>query len=356
MAINPFATFLVSGLVFGGLVLPVNAKTIANPVVKKIVYRASAKAITPKATPKPVAKVPRKLDGVMVDPKEANKWPIAVMIDEHTAARPQSGLSKASVVYESLAEGGIPRFMAIFATTTNLGVVGPVRSARPYFVRYAAEYNAAMVNAGGSPDALNIMKSLKLVNLAGTKGPYAKYFYRAYGGGVHGLYTNGTKLAAAMTQAKHNKAGSFPAWKFVNDTPTSRRPLGVHGANIDLGYGQSYKIKYVYDRKQNAYLRTTGYYKQTDRQTGKQIAVKNIILLTVPKEIVLDRKGRLDLHTLGVDKGVLLQNGKAIPITWKKMSNKARTIFKDSKGREISLVRGNTWITVVPRGHKYTLF
>src|SRR5689334_13298629 len=87
------------------------------------------------------ALTPRRLDGVLVKDSQSNLWPVAVMIDNHTAARPQAGLSKASIVYEALAEGGIPRFMAVFART-DVPLIGPVRSTRPYFVRYAAEYHA----------------------------------------------------------------------------------------------------------------------------------------------------------------------------------------------------------------------
>lgn len=349
------AVFLISGLVFGCLALPTKAalslpQTYSKTAVKKPVLAVKKKATPPK-------KVPRRLDGVMVPPAQANKWPVAVMIDEHPAGRPQSGLSKASVVYESLAEGGIPRFMAIFANVDALAYVGPVRSTRPYFVRYAAEYNAAMVHAGGSPDALNMIKRLRLVNIEGIKGPFAKYFFRAFGGGVHGLYTSGANLVRAIRQARHDKrSGGFPGWNFVNDAPMKKRPRGLHGATIDLGYGAAYKIRYTYDRAKNSYLRNTGYFSQRDRNTGQPIAVKNVIMLVVPKEKILDKKGRLDLHTLGIDKGVLLQNGKAKPITWKKMNDRARTIFRDLNGKEISLIRGNTWITVVPRGHKYSLF
>ena len=68
----------------------------------------------------------RRLDGVLVPTGKENQWPIAVMMDNHTSARPQSNLQRASVVYESLAEGGIPRFMAVY-TDSSVGTVGPIR-------------------------------------------------------------------------------------------------------------------------------------------------------------------------------------------------------------------------------------
>jgi hypothetical protein len=285
-------------------------------------------------------------------------WPIAVMIDNHTAARPQSGLQSASIVYESLAEGGIPRFMAVYpGTSVSTGVIGPVRSTRPYFVRYAAEYSAAMAHAGGSPDGLALVKKYKLLGLWALKGVYAKFYYRAYGGGVHGLYTSGKNLAAALSQAKFTKLKpSYRPWKYVAQPTLKKRATGKHGAIIDLGYGYNYKIQYTYDRARNVYLRFTGGRMHIDRQTKKQIAIKNIVILNVPKEKVLDNKGRLDLKIVGRDSGYLLQNGKVTPITWIKKTERARTVFYDKKGKEITLNQGNTWITVVPRGHKYSVY
>lgn len=299
---------------------------------------------------------PRRLDNIPVQSKVANTWPIAVMIDNHTAARPQSGLQKASIVYESLAEGGIPRFMAVFVDT-NIKHIGPVRSTRPYFVRYAAEWGAAVAHAGGSPDGLKMIRDMRLLSLEGIKGKYARNFYRAFGRGVHNLYTNTTLLARGLKDGKlSGKKPNYRPYKYRADATLTKRGRDKNGIYIDLGYGLSYKIMYVYDRRKNVYTRYTGGRPQIDRLTRQPITVKNVVILTVAKEKVLDRKGRLDIRNVGTDKGMLLQNGKAAPITWTKKTPRARTIFKDKSGKEISLVTGNTWITIVPRGHKYSLF
>jgi hypothetical protein len=301
--------------------------------------------------------VPRRLDGVYVKIGKENLWPIAVMIDNHTAARPQSSLQKASMVYESLAEGGIPRFMAVYADP-SVGTVGPVRSTRPYFVRFAAEYNAALAHAGGSPDGIALLKKTGLINLEGLKKPYANLFFRAYGGGVHGLYTTMPKLWKAISATRRVKIlkPSYAAYTFTDAAPLAQRGKNKGGVTIDLGYGKLYDIKYVYNKKTNSYARFTGGVAHRDRQTKSQISVKNIIIQITPKEKVLDRKGRLDIQTIGSGKGILLQNGKSQTITWKKSSVKGRTIYKNKFGSEIQLVRGNTWITVVPKGHSYKIF
>ncbi|MBI5466926.1 MAG: DUF3048 domain-containing protein [Candidatus Kerfeldbacteria bacterium] len=338
--------FLATVIGCGGFVVPSYAatKAKAKPAPKVKVYPP------PKATG-PLTQ--RKLDGVYVKQSVANTWPIAIMIDNHTSARPQSGLAKASVVYETLAEGGIPRFMAIFADTT-VPSIGPVRSTRPYFVQEAAEYNAAMAHAGGSPDGLKLLTQLRMPNIEGIKGTFAKYFYRANGGGVHGLYTNMAKLWDAIGHTKIAKVKPlYQSWKFTDELALAQRPGGTHGATIDLGYGKKYVVEYRYDRKKNVYNRFTGGAKQTDRNTKQQVTTKNVVILNVPKEKVLDRKGRLDIKVTGKGTGYLLQNGKVIRVTWSKPSTRARTVLKTTDGKEVQFVRGQIWITIVPQGHKY---
>lgn len=299
--------------------------------------------------------VQRKLDGLWVAKGTENLWPIAVMIDNHTAARPQSGLQNASVVYETLAEGGIPRFMAVYADK-NVKEVGPVRSTRPYFVREAVEINAALAHAGGSPDGLKLLTKLRMPNFEGLKA-FAKYFYRAHAGGVHGLYTTMGKMYDAISHTKYAKVKPlYRNWLFGDGAALAQRPNGKHGATIDLGYGKSYGIEYRYDKKSNAYLRFTGGRAHIDRASKKQISVRNIVVMNVPKEKVLDRKGRLDINVIGKGTGYVLNNGRVTAVTWTKASDRARTIFKDKKGKEIIFNRGNTWVTIVPKGHKYKVY
>lgn len=299
--------------------------------------------------------VPRRLDGVLVPPSKANLRLVAVMVDNHTAARPQASLDKASVVYEALAEGGIPRFMAVYARY-DLALVGPIRSARPYFVRYAAEYPAALAHVGGSPDAQNLIKQLKVRNIEGQKGTTARFFFR-YGFGVHSTFTNGANLTDAMRNKKGPKAIlNYEPWQFQNDPALKDRPTKRQRVAVDLGAGRNYRIEYEYSRRRNAYLRSTGGRPHFDRVSRTRLTAKNVILLIVPKERVLDRQGRIELKTVGRGKAVLLQNGRARTITWSKASDTARTTFAYGNGSAVKLVRGSTWITIVPKGKSYRIY
>ncbi|MBI4426403.1 MAG: DUF3048 domain-containing protein [Candidatus Kerfeldbacteria bacterium] len=301
-------------------------------------------------------KAPRRLDGVLVPPGQTNQWPVAVMIDNHAASRPPAGLDKASVVYEALAEGGIPRFMAVFAQP-KISLIGPVRSARPYFVRYAAEYRAGLAHAGGSFDALNLLRSLRMPNFEGIKGKTAQYFYRRGGNCVYCLFTDSKQMTRALKAAKvYRKKPTYQPWKFKADPPLAERRTGKHGATVDFGAGAAYAIRYQYDRKKNVYQRFTGGRPHLDRLTRQQLTAKNVVLLLVPKERVLDRKGRISLNTIGKGKAVLLKDGYSRTIRWQKRTTYGRTMFTSLDGDEIEFNRGSVWITVVPRGHHYRLF
>ena len=72
------------------------------------------------------------------------KRPFAVMLDNHPNAYPQTGMQKATIIYEALAEFGITRFMALYVPgkTEDVPVLGPVRSARLYYVQWAMGYRA----------------------------------------------------------------------------------------------------------------------------------------------------------------------------------------------------------------------
>src|SRR5262249_427143 len=148
----------------------------------------------PKPTP---VLVPAPLTGLPVAPNVAERHVIAVMIDDLSPARPQSGLTQASVVWQAPAEGGIPRYMLLFQENPP-GSVGPGRSARYYFIGWAAEWRAAYAHAGGSPQALRTLRLQGRGQLVYNVDQFrysAAYFWRVgYHYAPHNLYTNGRQL------------------------------------------------------------------------------------------------------------------------------------------------------------------
>ena len=314
---------------------------------------------TPTPAPTPVL-IADPLTGIPEAPKLAKQHVIAVMIDDQFDARPQSGLSQASVVWQAPAEGGIPRYMALFSGGTP-PTLGPVRSSRLYFIAWAAEWNAVYAHAGGSPQAMELLRSSKgqgkvVYNADALRGPSSGLFHRvSFRFAPHNLYTDAKsfrKLAARM--GAKQIANPLPVWQFAPDAPLDQRPVG---AKLLVPYPYN-KISYAYDNTTNTWLRTvTGEGKQYDAAYKKKvrIAPKNVVVIAVPFVPIGDKKHRLDGEVVGSGKAWISTNGRTFIGTWKKKSFSAPTLFFDAKGNPVTLTMGQTFVQVVPRGTVITI-
>lgn len=302
---------------------------------------------TPSATPTPVSRL---LDGAMVSPGGEAYRPLAVMIENHPDARPQSGLAKANWVYEAISEGGITRFMALFADPSAEDIrVGPVRSVRTYYLDFAREYNAFLAHVGGNSDALSDLKAnggvTDLDQFAVGAPTYARDFSRNVPT-EHTMYSSTTKLWDYIGTKKYDKVGNFPSLPYVDDATDANRAAS-QTVTIDFSEA-TYAVKWDYDKTSNAYKRSMAGKTHTDADSKEQITAKNIILEQVEKQSVVSSGGKVVWkYTLtGSGKAILMQNGKATVGTWKRSGNN-RTRYYDANGKELSLLRGTTWVEVV---------
>lgn len=297
--------------------------------------------------------VVRNLDGVIIPLEKYRSWPVGIMIENLPQVRyDQRGLSEASAVYETLAEGGATRFLAIFdGGNVQADKIMPVRSTRPYYVQWAREYGAVLMHAGGSPDGVWEIHRLLMTDADYLRGKTSKYFWRTDGSlSVHNLATSDKRIARMLADLSFvNRAPDFKPWKFKKEAASDKR--GNNQSSVLVKFGaRSFDVEYRYDKEKNIYPRWNGGLIHRDANTKKQLLAKNIIIQYVPKEKVLDRKGRLDLKTTGQGKGILLQDGKFINILWKKKTPSDRTIFYLPSGREVEFNRGATWVEVAPTG------
>lgn len=301
---------------------------------------------TPAPTPLPV---PAPLTGRLVTPKIAARHPIAVMIDDLRPARPQSGLASASVVWHAPAEGGIPRYMAIFQDDMPK-VVGPVRSARYYYIAWAAEWRAIYAHAGGSPQAIDTLRAKGAGQLVYNVDEfrYNGSFYRLTTRfSPHNLYTEGPNLRSLGQRIGAKDKAYKTVWRFAPDAPLDARP---YGGSITVRYNAN-TITYKYDRKGNRYLRSvTGEGKQVDAADDRRIAPKNVIVMRMAFGPLNDghpEKNRLEADVIGSGTAWISTNGKTIKGTWKKTALKQPTRFFDKDGNEVTLTIGQTFIQVM---------
>jgi DUF3048 family protein len=312
---------------------------------------------TPVPTPTPLPTpllVQAPLTGRMVREDIAKRHPIAVMVDDQRDARPQSGFNDAAIVWQAPAEGGIPRYMMIFQDRIAPSV-GPVRSARQYFIAWAAEWRSVYGHVGGSPQAMQTLREKGRGQLVYNADEFrwgGIYFHRTKDRfPPHNVYSAGKELRALASRVGAKDGPIKAAWKFGPDAPLQDRPVG---GRITVAYSYN-QIAYRYDRTTNTYLRTvTGENKQTDRGRKARVAPKNVVVMVMSFAPLNDgsKKHRLEAQYTGKGIAWISTNGKTIKGTWRKRSITDPTRFYDSNGKPVTLTVGQTFIQVMPRGSK----
>ncbi len=332
------------------------APSPAAPPTEAVIYLPTATpppSDTPTPPPRPTPAMPDDpLTGLPVARARTQLRPIIVMIDNHPDAVPQSGLDKAAVVYEALAEGGITRFMAVFdAASPAADEIGPVRSARIYYVNWALPYHPIYVHAGGSPGALNTLPTLSAVDNTDllVDGPSWRSSDRLM---PHNLYIS----SASMEQwaaAQGMSAGDYADNRLLHkpDQPRPDHPR----ISFDFGTISRSDVVWSYNAAGNNYLRTMWGQAHYDRITGQQLSAKNVIILfTTRADIIGDEKGRIEVGTVGGGDALFAVDGTVLAGRWQKDSDAAPLRFYDSNGAEMQFNRGNMWIEVLPNGQQIT--
>jgi len=267
----------------------------------------------------------------------------AVMIENHVEARPVSGLSDASIVYEAPVEGNITRFMALFLDDASVDQIGPVRSARPYYLDWLSEYDGALyAHVGGSPEALEALKNYKIFDL--NEFYRGWFFWRSQTRyAPHNTYTSSNLLDKAWEQYGDNIETLIDPWLFENNFTTSTQECLENCVNsLEITYSSpNYKPTWKYVKEENLY-------KRTEKGNSVTFSADTLIVQRVQSKVI-DGVGRLNIETVGGGDVLIFQNGKVIEGMWKKPQRTERTRFFDTENKEIALHPGTIWITIVPQ-------
>ena len=282
------------------------------------------------------------LTGLPVE-EAVTQRPLAVMINNAPAARPQSGLSSADIIIEVLAEGGITRFIAIFQSQGGAETVGPVRSIRPYLIELGESYDGVLVHAGGSPDAYSILQKQQKQHMdeISNSGPY---FWRSSDRKApHNLYTSADKLREGADIKGYSHDTEPPVYIYNEEGSTSK---GEPAAQFDIHYLlDSYRVTYDYDEVSGRYMRLVNGKPDQDQDNGEQIGAANIIVAGADHK-VLDNVGRLSVNVEQGGEAMLFQKGKMVRGQWMKKPGDIIRFVQD--GKEAALVPGQTFISIVP--------
>jgi len=336
------------------------------------------------------------INGEMYTKAEKEIWsekrPIVAIIENHLESRPQSGLSRADVVYELVAEGGITRFLTVFycGIADNNYTIGQIRSVRVYFTNFAQEYgnNPLFVHWGGANNICNncpggvkekgiidprVDAYKQLEKLGWVNGRFGNNMNGATNTGYPALFTDDRRLNLAT---EHQKVGStdkiyeeadkrgfnyedskgvawdkgFVRWKFIDGKALNTPKYSAISFKF-WNNKPDYDVEWKYDQATNSYLRFNGGNEHKDLENNEQISAKNIAVIYVKEEGPVDKEGHMLYTVTGGGKAVLFQNGDVIEGTWEKDSPTDRLKLFNDDGDELPFVRGKIWIEALPIGN-----
>lgn len=321
------------------------------------------------------------LNGAKFSKQQEEWWkkhrPLGVMIENHEEARPQSGLSFADIVYEAVAEGGITRFLAVYYCQ-DPGQIGPVRSARSYFIDFLSEYgnfplyaHVGGANQPGPADALSQLSkygwtAYNDLNQFSIGFPIFWRDYERMGRTVateHTMYSTAVKLWEYAEKSRkltnEDEDGvewdeDFTSYSFKEDVGVSKRSKSQ---SLHLEFWDSmpsYFVDWIFDPQTNLYKRNNGKNggsAHLDKNIDKQLTSKNIVVLFMQERSANDGyEGNVHLlyKTTGSGKAIILMDGKQIKGTWKKAERTSKLQVLDDSGDSIQFNRGNIWFEILP--------
>lgn len=269
---------------------------------------------------------------------------VAVMINNFPAARPQSGLNKADIVYEILAEGDITRFLAVFQSEKPANI-GPVRSARDYYIELAKGLNALYIAHGYSPEAKQMLDQNYIDNLNGMVYDGTLFKRSTTRKAPHNSYITYENILKGAALKHYSMDKSPPSFTFMSEKDT-KNITGNEASSVKITYstGGISNCSYVFDSTLGKYKRFNGTMQTVDLATKEPVLLDNVFIIETVHRVI-DSKGRREIDLTSGGKGYLLQMGKINEVNWE---NRNGLIVPVKNGKVVPLVPGKTWVNVVP--------
>lgn len=281
------------------------------------------------------------LSGLLLD-GENDSRAYGVMIDNHSAARPQSGLSKAAVVYEFEVESDITRYLAIFSKE-EVEEIGPIRSLRPYFIDTIREYGGLIVRFGGSETADEEVGEFSIDEINGMDT--GVYIYRDSSHGKeapHNAYSSSDLITQAMEDLGYQKPQTQGVFSFAKEFMPLKDP-SYEARHISLAFNEYETTSYEYDQGSKSYRRFINEEVQKDAFYEEEIRPTNILILFMDMGHMENGIHRW-MDNLGQGQGIYISGGRARDITWSKESREGKTSLSYEDGSQVILNPGQTWI------------
>lgn len=270
--------------------------------------------------------------------------PVLAVINNHPDARPQTGLNEADIVFEFIAEYNITRFAALYQSTFPVEI-GPIRSARDYFVELAAAYDAFFVAHGYSPEAYGMLESGMVDHINGIDYDGSLFQRSTDRIAPHNSYItyDNIKIGMKMTNASPNYSAKAP-YAFFEGNGNGK--LSAQASALEVRYGQdpNFTSSFTYDETAQRYMRSSGGLPTIDKESLQQAEVANVLVFEADHETI-DAQGRQSIDLESGGRALLFQSGGVREIEWMSQSG---MLVPTADGAAIELVPGKTWIHIVP--------
>ena len=180
------------------------------------------------------------LTGELINEGQGNRRPVAIMLNNIIDAIPQTGISRAGVVYEAPVEGGLTRLMGIFENYDDLDKIGSVRSARTYYVYFAREFDAIYAHYGQCEYALPLLNSSEIDNISGLESVGNVAYYRTSDRKApHNAYTSAECIQDGIDYLGYNTAypeGYDGHYIFAQGNEVVTLDAGEDAKKVVVGY------------------------------------------------------------------------------------------------------------------------
>lgn len=333
-------------LLIAALVLTVPAGCGVRDDVARRVGRVAKVRKTANVKPLPPKPVMWPLLGRQApDAAAVRRRVVVVKLENSKAARPQSGLGVADVVYETLTEGGITRYTAIYHSRMPTRI-GPVRSARLSDSYLVPQYRALLSRSGGNYIVDTALKTAWVEDMSATKygAPYSRSKQRK---SPHNLYVDLEKLLASAEKAGREMAMDPPALAFGR-TPAS---VSATANEIEIPFSPVNRVRWTWSADAQRYQRELNGSRQGDSGTDAPYEAATVVVMTAPMLPIdkVDAAGNptFDVVLTGSGKASVYREGRRWDGTWS-AEPKQTPRFTSADGTVLTLAPGRTWIQVVP--------
>ncbi|TFJ92609.1 DUF3048 domain-containing protein [Lentibacillus salicampi] len=286
------------------------------------------------------------LTGVKTD-QSVNNRITSVMINNHRKARPQSGLSKADIVFEILAEGRITRLMAMYQSELP-DVAGPVRSAREYYFELANGYDSLYIYHGAANFVNDMIRNRGIEHLDGAHYDNDGHLFKreSFRKPPHNSYLQFGTVYEMAEQNGYDSTQTYEPLPFTTEEE-AKNITGDPAANVKIDYsGKSlkYVVEYVYDEDNETYTRFSDGKKTVELNSEEPVTTDNIFIVETEHHVI-DDAGRREIDITSGGDACLIQKGKIRHVQWE---NRDGRIIPVQDGRPVEFVRGKTWINIIP--------